>query len=83
MLRDIMLLKSAGNSRLTMSTGDGVSLAPLLAKLSLFNCMAATEVVLKLEKDLQSSVNVRLAVERALRRLKEVFENVDGSGSTL
>ncbi len=82
-LRDIMLLKSAGNSRLTMSTGDGVSLAPLLAKLSLFNCMAATEVVLKLEKDLQSSVNVRLAVERALRRLKEVFENVDGSGGTL
>ncbi|MBS3902449.1 MAG: DNA polymerase III subunit delta' [Dethiobacter sp.] len=82
-LRDTMVLGSAGNSRLIMPVGEGVSLDCLLAKLSLANCMAAIEVILKLEKDLQSSVNVRLAVERALRRLKEVFENVDSSGGTL
>jgi hypothetical protein len=78
-----MVLRSAGNNRLIMPINDGVSLDSLPANLSLFNCMAATEVILKLEKDLQISVNVRLAVEKALRRLKEVFDNVDGSGDTL
>ncbi|MCL4463927.1 MAG: DNA polymerase III subunit delta' [Firmicutes bacterium] len=82
-LRDTMVLQATGNGRLVMPAGDGVSLDSLLAEFSLVNGMAATEIILKLEKDLQSSVNVRLAVERALRRLKEVFENVDGSGGTL
>jgi len=82
-LRDTIVLRATGDDRLILPAGDGVSLDFLADKLSLVNSMAATEIILKLEKDLQSSVNVRLAVERALRRLKEVFANVDGSGDTL
>lgn len=80
-LRDLMVLRAAGKGRLVLPAGD-VS-ACLAGKLSFADLLEATEIVLKLEKDLESPVNVRLALESALRRLKEVFKNGDGGGDPL
>ncbi|EEG76587.1 DNA polymerase III subunit [Dethiobacter alkaliphilus] len=82
-LRDLLILQTTGQQSLLTQGRDEGLLQPFLSVWPAEDIREALAVLLKLQKDLQSPVNVRLALEGALRRLKEVFGNADRCGYPL
>jgi DNA polymerase-3 subunit delta' len=73
-LRDLLVLQFAADDRLISPASDHAALNDLLQRWPLSVGCDALDIILKLQKDIQSPVNQRLALERALRRLKEVLK---------
>jgi DNA polymerase III subunit delta' len=80
-LRDLMVMKATKEERLMSLAGEWTLLEGLMAEWPATGDCAALEIILKLQKDVKNPVNVRLALERALRRLKEAVLNADSSGN--
>lgn len=76
-LRDILVLQATGNQCLLTPGSDIAAMYRLLLGNSTSQLMGAVKTVLQLQKDLESPVNVRLALETALRRLKEGITDAD------
>lgn len=70
-LRDVMVMQATGDVRLLAGHWDESDF--MQKKWPAATTIEAITCLLKLHKDIQSPINVRLALERALRRLKEVY----------
>jgi DNA polymerase III subunit delta' len=73
LLRDMMVLQATGEKGLMSAVSDYDELCRFLPYWPPQGGRACLEIAMKLQKDIQNPVNVRLALERALRRLKEVL----------
>ncbi|MDW7650845.1 MAG: DNA polymerase III subunit delta' [Bacillota bacterium] len=82
-LRDLLMMQTARSQELITCAGEAELLRELLDKWPATATVQAIEAILKLQRDMRSPVNVRLALERALRRLKEVLTDADSCGYTL
>lgn len=82
-LRDGMVLQATGDQRLLLPAADTTALGQLLNWLTVSAARQALEIILTLQKELQSPVNARLAVEKSLRSLKEVFVNAESYRNSL
>ena len=83
LLRDLLILQSTGQRDLLTGGINPELLQPFLSRWRAEAIREAIIALLKLQKDIQSPINVRLALERAFRRLKEVFEDADRCGNSL
>lgn len=81
LLRDILIFQTVSNRSLLYEKKEGcvTELSALWTPAASYH---ALKLILALQKELQSPVNVRMALEKALRRLKEVIVNADGCGNS-
>ena len=80
-LRDMMVMQATGDPHLLAGQWDESEFMqwkwPVALTIEAITCL------LKLHKDIQSPINVRLALERALRRLKEVYTDANRCRNSL
>lgn len=82
-LRNLLVMQATGDARLLTDRSDAEEMAKLTEKWHPFSTMEAIKAILKLHRDLRSPINARLALERAMRRLKEVLSDADSCGNPL
>jgi DNA polymerase-3 subunit delta' len=80
-LRDLLVMQTTGDAQLLIDKSDAEELGKLTEKWQPFSTIEAIKAILKLHRDLQSPINDRLALERAMRRLKEVLSDADSCGN--
>lgn len=81
-LRDLLVWKTVGEKRLLFwDDAPALSGEPTM-RWTAAAAMEAILAILALQNDMQSPINVRLALERALRRIKEGLD-ANGSGNPL
>lgn len=82
-LRDILVKHATGQEEFIPAQEYKGRINQIAVKYSSGALLEAINAVMKLQKNLQSPVNPRLAMESALRRLKEVFSNANSRRDSL
>ncbi|NLM51270.1 MAG: DNA polymerase III subunit delta' [Firmicutes bacterium] len=82
-LRDLLILPAAGKHPEVLAGKGSLLCGQLTEKWHRSACLAAIPVLLKLQRDLQSPINVRLALENAFWDLKEVYNRANSCGNSL
>lgn len=80
LLRDMVVLAVTGREDVLICAEYKNVLIDLAEKWPAARCREALESLLELRESLQNPINVWLAGERALRRIKEVADRADNSG---
>lgn len=82
-LRDLLVLPAAGGHKELLAGKDDEHITRLADTWRHPVCLAAIPVLLKLQRDLQHPINVRLALENVFWDLKEVYTCANSSRNSL
>jgi len=82
-LRDLLISPAAGKNPEILAGNETILLTQLTEKWNRSACLAAIPVLLKLQTDMQNSINIRLALEKVFWDLKEVYTCANSCGNSL